>query len=649
MRILPPGVVVALLFAVIGLAHAQPITQGELLFSDDFARFTTDTPLIGDAWGKAVTTRDGTVLDDLVRGRNGTLLIAYSSGKVNTAGVFLEDMQAVDGVIELTVGPSVMGERPHTAIVTYRAPTGEAAGNGASPDAYHVWLVSDWSGSRDLVLDYGGQRLAAADIADEHDPNASYRLRIAFAGDHHIISVDGQTLIDFWDWHGGRVREGYVGFGGHYSSGTFDDFALYEANAAPDGPVFDTSRGQIPPAVYQGRPFIPIGTFDRPRAEDTREWLEVGGNCVIVPAFDEKLPGEERLAQVQEVADWAAQHDVAVSYYPRIDFYSYDGEQAIPTRAEEIPAKIELINEMLTVTAPHPNTLGYWTLDEPENALYKAYGQWEQRKDVGLAQWIAEGMRWHYDAFKAGDPERYVMPTIAWWTTYEGTAPIYDINVPNTYAGGDKLFQVVYDCAMAVSAIRATDTHSYIFMPPCYDTVGWPLHSIPEMRYSYIAPFTQGAMGILAWRLGRATLEYRRAVIYPVMRELNRLMPWLYGEWHDELVTSDHDTTTAEYLQELPVRVRLVPDEEDGEMARVEGHVLCDVSHCLRRAADNTWMLLAVSNRREPVEVTFTLDITGLPEKALDLIAWREIDIEAGQIVEQMEPFAVRAWRIVPD
>ena len=126
-------------------------------------------------------------------------------------------------------------------------------------------------------------------------------------------------------------------------------------------------------------------------------------------------------------------------------------------------------------------------------------------------------------------------------------------------------------------------------------------------------------------------------------------MPWLYGEWHDELVTSDHDTTTAEYLQELPVRVRLVPGEEDGEMARGDEHVLCDVSHCLRRAADNTWMLLAVSNRREPVEVTFTLDITGLPEKALDLIAWREIDIEAGQIVEQMEPFAVRAWRIVPD
>ena len=632
-----------------GIACAQPITQGELLLADDFARFTAAAPDIGEAWGKSVTAAEGTQIDALARGQDGALWIGYSSGRANAPGVFLADTQVADGVIELTVGPSTMGDRPHTAVISYRAPTGEAAGSGSSADAYHLWLVSDWSGSRDLVLDYGGQRLAAADIAEAHDPQASYRVRSAFAGDHHQVSVDGQPLIDFWDWHGGRTGEGFVGFGGHYSSGTFDDFALYEATAEPGGPVFDTGSGQIPPLVYQGRPFIPLGTYDLPREEDTRDWLEAGGNCAIVPAFDENLPSEERLAQVQGVADWAAAHDVAVSYYPRITFYSHEGEQAIPTRTEEIPAMVALLNEMMTVTADHPNTLGYWTLDEPENALYKAYGQWEQRKDVGLAQWIADGMRWSYDALKAGDPDGYVMPTIAWWTTYEGLAPIYDVNVPNTYAGGENLFQVVYDCAMAADAIRATDAHSFVFMPPCYDTAGWELHSIPEMRYSHIAPFTQGAMGILSWRLGRATMDYRRAVIYPVMREVTRLMPWLYGEWHDGLVTSDHDTATAEYLTELPTRVRLVADEEDGEMTRVEGEAVPDVSHCLRRAADNTWLLLAVSNRREPVTVTFTLDIEGLPEKSLDLIQWREVNIADGTIMDEMEPFAVRAWRIVPE
>jgi hypothetical protein len=352
---------------------------------------------------------------------------------------------------------------------------------------------------------------------------------------------------------------------------------------------------------------------------------------------------------VQKVADWAARHGVAVSYYPLINFYSHEGEQAIPTRAEEIPAKVDLINEMVAVTGPHLNTFGYWTLDEPENALYKAYGQWEERKDTGLAQWIAQGMRWHYDAFKAADPGRYVMPTIAWWTTYEGTAPIYDLNVPNTYGGGDKIYHVVYDCAMAAEAIHNTEARSFIFMPPCYDTAGWELHSLPEMRYFYIAPFTQGAMGILAWRLGRATGAYRQAVIYPVMRELNRLLPWLHGEWYDELLTSDHDTATVEYLKELPTRVRLIPGEEDGEMTQVSSHLVPDVSHCLRRAADNTYLLLAVNNRREPVRVTFTLALEALPEQALDLIAWREATVTEGQLTAEIEPFGVRAWRLIPD
>ena len=71
--------------------------------------------------------------------------------------------------------------------------------------------------------------------------------------------------------------------------------------------------------------------------------------------------------------------------------------------------------------------------------------------------------------------------------------------------------------------------------------------------------------------------------------------------------------------------------------------------NALRRAADNTWLLIAVSNRREPMTVTFTLDLAGLPEMALDLIDWREVNIENGQISEELEPFGVRTWRIVPD
>ena len=80
------------------------------------------------------------------------------------------------------------------------------------------------------------------------------------------------------------------------------------------------------------------------------------------------------------------------------------GEQVIPTRPEEIGPKAELVREMLAVTADHPQTLGYWTFDEIENHLYKAYEAWEEEKDAGLAEWIARTMGWTYEVFRAGDP-----------------------------------------------------------------------------------------------------------------------------------------------------------------------------------------------------------------------------------------------------
>ncbi len=640
--------------ATSGIAHAQPIEAGPVLVADDFQRFgemTTEIgalPVGGQAWAKAVTAPDGTVMDTLVRGMNQQLWIGYASGTVNRPVVWPDGLRVADGVIELTVGPSTMGERPHTAVISYRARDEGAVRPGAD-GAYHVWLVQDWSGSRDLELRYGNRLLAAADIADVHDPTASYRVQVAFSGDHHLVTVDDHLLIDFWEWRPDRAQAGLLGFGAWYSQGLFDDFVV-RAAGPPGEPVYDTSSGRILPLIYQGRPFVPVGVYDRPGEEDIGDFLEAGGNCVIAPTFSESLPREVRLAQVREVAQWGADHGIAIAYFPGIDFYSHDGEQAIPTRPEEIPARLALINELLSVTAEHPNTLGYWTFDEPENVTYKAYREWDQRRDIGLAQWLAEGMRWTFEAFKSGDPDAYVMPTIAWWTTYKGLAPLYDVNVPNTYRMGDESYMVVYDCALAADAIRATDARSFVFMPAIYDHMeGWRAHSRPKMRYSFIAPFTQGAMGILGWRLGRASMDYRRAVIYPSLREVSRLVPWLLGEWHDDLVTSDRDSATADYLQELPVRVRMVPGEEDAETVRVEEDAVPDCSHCLRRAADNTWLLIAVSNRREPMTVTFTLDLPSLPEKALDLIDWREVNIENGQITEQFEPFGVRTWRIVPD
>lgn len=655
MTIVRSAVAGAIILAVAGCAAAQDGAARDLPAADSFDRFgeaTTDLgalPTGGQAWAKAVTAPDGTVMEQLARGMDGRIWIGYASGRVNSPGVWVEGLRVANGVVELTVGPSTMEGRPHTAVITYRAPDGPTAASAHGEGAYHLWLVNDWSGSRDVVLYRGRERLAAADLADEHARDASYRLRIVFSGSHHEVSMDGEPLIDFYDWHAGREGAGFVGFGGFYSQGYFDDFRLSAAEP-PGEPSFDTSGGRIPPLVYQGRPVWPLGTYDRPRDEDVGEFMEAGGNCVIEPTFSPEAPREERLEDVREAAAWGAEHGIAMVYFPRIDFYSHEDDRTIPTRPEEIPEKIALIEEMLSVTADHPNTLGYWTFDEPENHLYRSYEAYEQEKDAGLARWMSEAMGWTYEAFKSHDPDAYVMPTIAWWTTYEGLAPLYDVNVPNTYQGGEEIYQVLYDCVRAADAIRATDAHSFVFMPAVYDSAEWYLHSRREMRYSFMAPVTRGAMGILGWRLGRASMQYRRAVVYPVMREVRRLMPWLLGEWHDEKMTSDHDAATADYLQELPERVRLVPGEEDAGLVEVAEDAVPDCAHCLRRAADNTWLLIAVSNRREPMDVTFTLSgIDGLPETALDMIDWDEVPIEDGTISDRFEPFAVRAYRIVPE
>ena len=159
---------IALVVLIAGGVRAQQIETGELRFSDDFARFTETTPEIGEGWGKAVTPPDGEPMENLARGTDGALWIGYASGRVNAPGVFLREPQVADGVIEVTVGPSTMGDRPHTSVISYRASSGEAAARANADGAYHLWLGRDWSGSRDIVLYYGDERLAAADIADEH-------------------------------------------------------------------------------------------------------------------------------------------------------------------------------------------------------------------------------------------------------------------------------------------------------------------------------------------------------------------------------------------------------------------------------------------------------------------------------------------------
>lgn len=655
---------VLLLITATPFCVAQDIERGPVLLADSFDRFGEPTSDLGDLpqggklWGKRLGARDGTPIEGLVRGRNGELVIGYSSGnRPCDCGVYVEDFAIADAVISLTVGPSHMKDRPHTACISYRAADPQAAAGGYEKRAYHVELTGDWSGVRDVVLRYGPERLAVADIAQARSREASHQVRVAFAGCHHQVWLDGNKAIDFWETEGGRNAAGHVGFGGWYSIGSFDDFELGEAEPTGVLPTIDTSGGRIAPLMFRGRPFFVLGTYDPPGEDDLAEWRQAGGNAVIVAVMRQTESPEQRQAKLRELADWGAERDVAMVYYPLIDFYSRDGDQTVPTRPEEIQAKTELLEEMLAITSQHPQTLGYWTFDEIENHLYKAYGDWDKKKDQGLAQWIAGAMSWTYDALKARDPDAYVMPTIAWWTTYKDLAPLYDVNVPNQYPTKledeplrGPLYQVAYDAVCAADAIRATGRTSFVYMPGIFDTImePWRAPTRRELRYLYFAPITQGAMGILAWRLGRCSMDYRRAVVYPLMRDVKRFIPWLLGEWRDEKVTSNCDVATAAYLKKLPKRVREVAGEEDAGTTQTDA--VPDCSHMLRRRPNNSYLLLAVNNRVEPLNVVFTIsDMRKLPGHALEMLDYRRVAIRDGQIEDTLEPFGVRAYVFEPD
>ena len=102
-----------------------------------------------------------------------------------------------------------------------------------------------------------------------------------------------------------------------------------------------------------------------------------------------------------------------------------------------------------------------------------------------------------------------------------------------------------------------------------------------------------------------------------------------------------------DYLKRLPVRVRTVIGEEGEEKREVPS--VPDCSYMLRRRPSNSYLLLAVSNRTEPIDVTSTLHgIEGLPGKAMEYLDYREVQIHDGRIRDSFEPFGVRAYIIEP-
>ena len=235
-------------------------------------------------------------------------------------------------------------------------------------------------------------------------------------------------------------------------------------------------------------------------------------------------------------------------------------------------------------------------------------------------------------------------------------APLYDVLQANEYAHnwGDvppltgDLFSVVNDARYAASAVRETGRTSFIYMTSICDvmwktTVPVRPGTYKEVRYTMFAPLTQGAMGINPWVLYRASENYREAVVYPILREVKRFVPWFLGKWHDEKVSSDHDAASRDYLQKLSPQIREIMGDKGASPVKMAG--VPDCSYMLRENPDKSYLLLAVNNCKEPMDVTFTFhNLQKLPDKALEMLEYYSLPIVDNKLKDHFAPYDVRAY-----
>lgn len=414
---------------------------------------------------------------------------------------------------------------------------------------------------------------------------------------------------------------------------------------------------------FKGKPIFPIGTWTAiENGKIEQEWLDAGCNFIVYTdikkGFGSTMQGKSNEAaqkNLEALRDTPEYQDIAIVLALDINLITFERALIPPA---QLPGYIAELNAILANTAKYPNVMGY-SFDEPENNLYEKFGKLKNTQGQSLAQWMNRELKWTYDTIKQKCPNAYVMPTLAWWNSYMDTSDLYDILMINTYPVAEKgklfsgnFYDVVYDTALAVDAVRARGKTSVIFTPPIFDNLKWPpwgngrAPSLEEQRYMCFAPIATGAMGIAGWVLYRATPEYRKTVIYPVFRELKRFVPWFLGEWHDEKVTSDHDTATVDYLKQFPERVMLLPGEKVDRTTGKKTAGVPDCTYALRyRKDNNSYMLLAVNNRKEPITVNFKLDI---PEskKITEALQRREVNLSKGVLTDKFAPFGVHAYII---
>ena len=434
--------------------------------------------------------------------------------------------------------------------------------------------------------------------------------------------------------------------------------------------AFAEAFSPLPPVMLKGRPVFPVGAWDvlvrdsSGRTVIDSGFAAAGGNLTIIGSLG--LPGHPeykdyrqpvlyrnlaRLEEIPEAKDMALIVALDHALYMQETFDENKKVFYHPVLGNEIQKRIGVLTEDLRKLRKYPNILGY-TIDEPENAFYKYYSKNNGRlcpKDDkhGLEPMMSEWCRWFNDTIRREHPEAKLMPIIAWWTSYDKVPEMYDILMPDQYPTKVELMpEITYDAIMAVKAARKLGgNRTVIYIPPMFDKCSGYLYLTREQqRYACFSPIVNGAMGICGWRLLRCSENHKAKVVYPTIAELTQLSRFFLGEWHDDLLASDRDTTTAEHLKRFREKVTMAEGGDDGKMVEAKC-VVPDVSHCLRRdPATGEYLLVVCSNLTQDAKVKLIIKNGAFPKILVDFFTREQFPTKGNAVELELKPFDTKAF-----
>ena len=438
--------------------------------------------------------------------------------------------------------------------------------------------------------------------------------------------------------------------------------------------VFAETILPMPPVMLKGKPIFPVGAWDVLVRDSSGQsvidygFLAAGGNLALIGSLG--LPGhpeyqQHRQPQLYKRLELLSCRKEAenIALIVALDHALYmqetfDENKKVfyqPVLGDEAKKRSGILAEDLRKLRNNPNILGY-TIDEPENAFYKYYSKnngklWPKDDQHGLEPMMSEWCLWFNDTIRKEHPEAKLMPIVAWWTSYDKVPEMYDILMPDQYPTKvEQMPEITYDAIMAVRAARkAGGNRTVIYIPPMFDKCNGYLYlNREQQRYACFSPIVNGAMGILGWRLLRCSEKHKAKVVYPTISELTQLSDFFLGEWHDDLLSSDRDTTTAEHLKRFREKVTMAEGGEDGKMVEAKC-VVPDVSHCLRRnPATGEYLLVVCSNLTEDAKVKLTIKKGAFPKILIDYFTREQFPTKGNTVELELKPFDTKAFKWIP-